>query len=714
MRRYTWMLLAAVAVAPLAGCASAPKPVLTDSQLGRVIIYRNGVAYFERYAEPHEEKITLRVPAERVDDFLKSLSIVDEKSGEAQPISYPTMVPHGGYVDMTLELPKRTGRLRITYVTESPAWKPSYRVVLGEAGKAQLQGWAVVDNQTGEDWKQVRVGVGSTSALSFRYDLRSIRLVERVTLTTGEELAAAPPTGGSPYAVATRKVRVVGAIDNTQLAQIQGQQVALGTSIAAGQMQVEIAEEDSGGWGRRFRTGDTKSGGEGEDRTKAVQQQKEHGATYLSGLSNELKNSRGRVRVEGFAQSSDHDPQNQSLGRANAVRDQLIAQGVPESNIDVVANAEVNDREAVRITEAEAEPVTSADAAEADRHAADTQPVGNALFVSDGPMSLESEHSAMVSILNAATEAKRVYFYDPVSDRGSKQYAFNAVRIVNPSSYTLDAGPFTIYAKGQFLGEGLSEPILPKSVAFIPYALDQSIVADPEVDTREEIDKLLTIQRGVVTTETRRIRRTRLTVSNRAKDAAEVYVRHKVAQGFELTAESAAATTKVEKLGGAHLFRVDVKAGEAVELVIEEQTPLLKTVDIRTDQGIRDIGLFLSRGAVEPELQQKLDEIVKSHTSSATLQQKIQVLGDQMDVYRTRIDELSDQLASLRKVKEAQKLRGNLQTKMEEISNKLQSATMEMTDMQGQLMALRIDLQDKLADLSLAPKEAKASEIAAK
>ena len=39
------------------------------------------------------------------------------------------------------------------------------------------------------------------------------------------------------------------------------------------------------------------------------------------------------------------------------------------------------------------------------------------------------------------------------------RFAFKAVRLENPSKYTLDSGPFTVYAEGQFLGEGLSEPI---------------------------------------------------------------------------------------------------------------------------------------------------------------------------------------------------------------------------------------------------------------
>ena len=71
-----------------------------------------------------------------------------------------------------------------------------------------------------------------------------------------------------------------------------------------------------------------------------------------------------------------------------------------------------------------------------------------------------------------------------------------------------------------------------------------------------------------------------------------------------------------------------------------------------------------------------------------------------------RVDEINIQLVTLRKVPQAARLRRHLAKKMEEISERLQKSTIEMTDLKGQLMTLRIDLQDKLAELHLEKKEA--------
>ena len=101
-----------------------------------------------------------------------------------------------------------THRLKLSYVTEAPSWKPSYRVMLDKGGKVNLEAWAIVDNTSGEDWNQVRLGVGSSSALSFRFDLQSIRLVERETLQPNSLIAIAPPMGDSTYGTPRDAARV--------------------------------------------------------------------------------------------------------------------------------------------------------------------------------------------------------------------------------------------------------------------------------------------------------------------------------------------------------------------------------------------------------------------------------------------------------------------------------------------------------------------------
>jgi len=185
------------------GCSARTSFVKApETTLGRVVVYRNGVAYFERYADVQGDALHLQVPADKVDDFLKSLTVTDARTNAPEPVMYPTDVPSSGagLVEMKIQLSgARPHKLKLTYVTESPSWKPSYRFTLGKSGKIQLQAWAIVDNTSGEDWQAVKLGVGASSALSFRFDLRHIRVVERETLRSDDLFAQAPPIGGASY-----------------------------------------------------------------------------------------------------------------------------------------------------------------------------------------------------------------------------------------------------------------------------------------------------------------------------------------------------------------------------------------------------------------------------------------------------------------------------------------------------------------------------------
>ena len=78
------------------------------------------------------------------------------------------------------------------YMAPSPVWKSSYRLVFPSSGEPLLEGWAIVDNTTGEDWTNVRLAVVSGRPVSFVSQLYPARYVTRPVAQLPEEQAAAP------------------------------------------------------------------------------------------------------------------------------------------------------------------------------------------------------------------------------------------------------------------------------------------------------------------------------------------------------------------------------------------------------------------------------------------------------------------------------------------------------------------------------------------
>ena len=739
-------LLVACAIAgalgTTAGCAGRQRAVeVPDAALGRVIIYRNGVAYFERKAVV-EGELTLNVPRERVDDFLKSLTVTDAKTGESLPISYPTRRQSGEWIQMRIALPPGRREVRLAYVTESPAWKPSYRVILDRTGKARLQSWAIVDNISGEAWEKVEVGVGSTSALSFRYDLHSVQVVQRETIDGATKIAQAPPKGGSPYGVDKGVVRVIGEVGDQEIANVPvgsaGRDFAqvvevspaaskdasgislAGATAAESKYTVEGANVNNPSFGGTSFTyggktyGASGGGGRGRNRRAGKAAQRKPASrkaesrnivtaktppppppSGLDRLSAQLQKNKQRVVVQGYALREDTDRPTAALRRANTVREALIARGIAADRIDVVGQADLAESPGKSVQVIAAETPTKPSQA---RTEDDGKPRGSAHFMAAGPMTIEAGHSAMVTLFDSQTDAERVYLYDPVSARGSKSFAFNAVRLDNPSDHTLDSGPITVYAKKRFLGEGLTEPIPPKSSAIVPFGLDKSIVVRPDLETTEEIESLQKIEHGIATTETQRIRTTRLEIANRGQRTAEVFVRHRVASGWSLKDPPKG----LQRMRGDVLVPVTVGAGETVKLSLQESMPITTAIDLRSPKGLEAVEVYLKKGKVEGELEKDLEAVLAARRELADTASKLASRQEHLYGLRTRVNELTIQLVALRKVSRAQSLSGHLAKRARQLGNRLDKVAAEVTDLQTKHLKQRIELNNLVAELTLA------------
>jgi hypothetical protein len=83
-----------------------------------------------------------------------------------------------------------------SYMVPTPVWKSSYRLIFGTGTGAgaqpTLEGWAIVDNTTGEDWTNVDLSLVSGRPVSFISRLYEPRYVTRETAELPEDSASAP------------------------------------------------------------------------------------------------------------------------------------------------------------------------------------------------------------------------------------------------------------------------------------------------------------------------------------------------------------------------------------------------------------------------------------------------------------------------------------------------------------------------------------------
>ena len=145
-------------------------------------------------------------------------------------------------------------RVRVGYVQEAPVWKTSYRVVLGGGGAAGddeqpalLQGWAIVENTTDQDWKDVRMSLVSGRPISFTMDLYQPLFVPRPVVLPELYASLRPQQYGQDLAAAEREFAAAGRTDaRRKLAQQEMAGRMAAPAPAAAMVPAEAAADAEG------------------------------------------------------------------------------------------------------------------------------------------------------------------------------------------------------------------------------------------------------------------------------------------------------------------------------------------------------------------------------------------------------------------------------------------------------------------------------------
>lgn len=83
--------------------------------------------------------------------------------------------------DIKIELAgDKKRKIRVSYIAEVPLWKTSYRLVIAEDNKDKLlQGWAVLENMSGQDWDNISLSLISGNPVTFKQPLYTSYYVPR-------------------------------------------------------------------------------------------------------------------------------------------------------------------------------------------------------------------------------------------------------------------------------------------------------------------------------------------------------------------------------------------------------------------------------------------------------------------------------------------------------------------------------------------------------
>jgi outer membrane protein OmpA-like peptidoglycan-associated protein len=432
-----------IMLATFAAACSAHAPA-RGLELQRVILYQNGIGYFERSGHVEGERLKLRLARGELDDVLKTLIVIDRLGAGIATVELPSATPSERDPTVELGVHMTAGRVHdvhVGYAVPTPTWKAAYRVVLDDKASL-LQGWAMIDNASQDDWNGVQLVLATGAPMSLALDLHTPQYVARPD-ATGRLV--------TPTATGVVAPEQAGAADRD----------GDGIPDAIDKCPDDAGADDNDGCPDHDRVVVSSSGLDVLDHivfTKGSDALDAATAAILDAVAATLRahDDIARVEVGGFAAGDEDDPWSLSARRAAAVRAALVARGVAAARLVAVpygATRPLDPKPSPRdrrvefaITErvqARVQPQPAYDAATARTavHAAVTPAsvAGSVRFVLAEPISIRRGAAAMVSILNAQVSARDSLLFRPdASAPGSDRHPFRAVHLVNDTGSSPD------------------------------------------------------------------------------------------------------------------------------------------------------------------------------------------------------------------------------------------------------------------------------------
>ncbi len=436
-------------------------------------------------------------------------------------------------------------QVSVRYIAPAPVWKSSYRLIFGDSGDPTLEGWAIVDNDSGDDWNGVRLALVSGKPVSFISNLYEPRYVERPVMELAEEGAVAP-------------------------------------KVYAGAM------------------------------------------------------------AEAMVKRADMPP---PAPAEAGMRREMLASTMPAapqaapSTLDVATQT----REAGELFE----------------------------YAFSQPVTVKKDGSAMLPFLQQKIGARKLLIYNEPESAHPR----NATELTNSTGKTLDGGPITVFDGNAYAGEALVETLKAGDKRMISYAVDLGTRITTAFGSDQAVVREVHLRRGVLTTRSAMRQRTTYTIQNVDQKPKTLIIERPARPGFEVVSPKPSELTR-----DARRFEVRLAAGAAEKFEVVEENVFdqrLMVANLTPDQLLS----YTQNKEISTSARQQLEQL-------AGIKRQIAETDNEIRQTQTNIDEL---------FKDQQRLRENLASlnRVTGQQDQVQRYAQELAAQEKQLAGLR----DRMAEL---------------
>jgi hypothetical protein len=585
-------------------------------------------------------------------------------------------------------------QLYVSYISEVPVWKTTYRIVLSPKSETKplLQGWAIVDNTVGEDWNDVQLSLVAGAPQSFIMQLSQPYYATRPSVALPENVQLAPQTHEGTMRAGFSGLS--GTIFDPGGAIVAGAQVSLQNDN--GQLLATTRSDTEG----RYQFADLPRG------TFAVAVEypgfnkmmlRNVGVNSGSQTSQDVRLSLGSsaetVTVE--AQASAVETQmamnvingkrlgtGRSLG---AVHGSGAGGAVAGGFISGVGGG---------VAPAMPAAMSPAEARQKLEAAALGQDLGDLFeYHVKGPVTIHKNQSALVPFLQANVEAEKVSLWNP--SLGSAR-PLRALWLTNSSPLTLDGGSFSVLEDETFAGEGLMDPLKAGEKRLLSYAADLGLRVTTSVGSESDRVRRVRIAHGVMY-QTNEIREKKTyTVRNEDTSVRTLIIEHALRPGWNL---SAGAPKPDETSADYYRFRLEIEPKSTATLTIAEAQPVVQNVqinNINSDQ----IAFYLQQRSISPEIEAALRKIIEQKDRVAGFEAEATKRKTELESIYDDQQRLRENLKSLKGSAEERALTQRYLQRLNDQETRLETVQKEIADFEKKQEEAQAELDAMIEKLS--------------
>ncbi len=584
--------------------------------------------------------------------------------------------------------------LFVSYISEVPVWKSTYRIVVPKApGTPFLQGWAIIDNTVGEDWKDVQLSMVSGAPQSFIQNISQPYYTRRPVVPLPQSVMLTPQAHEASMEEASR--------------------LELFAKIESPGMAGKTDRFSSGGGGG---LGPGAGGGTG-------------GGTFRTGmappppppspngamLSGRVADPSGAVipnadvvlrnTATGLVESARTDSNGNyafSGVEAGPYSLSISSQGFKTSQFSQVnlrpgfnnsINATLNVGTVSESIEVSGVNATQNSIVTAALRGATASAEGSALgelfqYSLKEKITVLKNQSALVPIVQSPIAAEKVTVVTANEDGDVDGTPLRALWVTNSSGLTLDGGTFNILEEDSFAGEGIMEVLHPGERRLLSYAADTAVHVTTESEPLAKTVKRVTIAKGVMKVTREERDTTTYTIHNADSTPRQVILEHPIREEWKLAEE-----LKPEESGTTHYrFRVAVAPGKTEKFVVKENRPAETSIYVSTITDSQ-VAAFVDEKSIKPALEEALRRVIAKKNEISSVEQEMRLRQTEMEAIDKDQARLRENMKALKGSAEEKALLLRYTKQLDGQEDRQAELKKENADLQGKRVKLQAELE---------------------